>query len=448
MRKILSSRLFRSLICLILVCCILVLSSPIRAKAVFAESILGYVTVEGVVAIAAILIGLGVMAGSDRTVFNETVNQCFEYIKQTTSFVSDGFITLLGTMSALGGKISWAQKDLIQSIWEWLFVSGTVVALSNEMTIYGVAFSSENYLCPIYFQRKSTSTSGYTRYAAVYSISAITSSVPSYPSGWVEVGGTSYMWRQATLGSGYDYDPMMIVGYPTDTQVAAYIQLHGYDPNYCPYDLLLGQIQSPIDGSSARQIEEAETYADWTSKIIEFPTPNPNNPGGDPPADNIPIPWLPVGVPSPDYDDSSGQTQEGSQSGETDLEFEPVPEPEPNPEPDPEPDPDPDPDSGGSSSGTGSSSWTPPSDMGKFTLDLKQFFPFCIPFDLYAFFTCLNAEPVAPVIEWMIPLPGGKSYPFEIDLSIFDPVAQILRRMQLLLFCVGLAFKTRDLIKG
>jgi hypothetical protein len=86
--------------------------------------------------------------------------------------------------------------------------------------------------------------------------------------------------------------------------------------------------------------------------------------------------------------------------------------------------------------------------MGKFTLDLKQYFPFCIPFDLYAFFTCLNAEPVAPVIEWIIPLPGGKTYPFEIDLSAFDSVAQILRRMQLLLFCVGLAFKTRDLIKG
>ena len=52
------------------------------------------------------------------------------------------------------------------------------------------------------------------------------------------------------------------------------------------------------------------------------------------------------------------------------------------------------------------------------------------------------------MIEWLIPLPGGKTYPFEIDLSVFDPVAQILRRMELLLFCVGLAFKTRDLIKG
>lgn len=86
--------------------------------------------------------------------------------------------------------------------------------------------------------------------------------------------------------------------------------------------------------------------------------------------------------------------------------------------------------------------------MNHFTLDLKQYFPFCIPFDLYAFFTCLNADPVAPVIDWIIPMPGGGSYPMQIDLSIFDSVAQTLRRLQLLLFCVGLAFKTRDLIKG
>ena len=86
--------------------------------------------------------------------------------------------------------------------------------------------------------------------------------------------------------------------------------------------------------------------------------------------------------------------------------------------------------------------------MENFTLDLKNFFPFCIPFDLYAFLTCLNAEPEAPVISWQVPTPGGGAYPLEIDLSAFDSVAQLLRRLQLLLFCVGLAFKTRDLIKG
>ena len=92
--------------------------------------------------------------------------------------------------------------------------------------------------------------------------------------------------------------------------------------------------------------------------------------------------------------------------------------------------------------------WEPPSDPGKFAVDLKNFFPFCIPFDLYDFFSCLNADPVAPVIDWQIPLPGGSTYPITLDLSVFDPVAKILRTMELLAFCVGLAFKTRDLIRG
>ena len=92
--------------------------------------------------------------------------------------------------------------------------------------------------------------------------------------------------------------------------------------------------------------------------------------------------------------------------------------------------------------------WEPPENPGQFALDLSNYFPFCIPFDLYDFVSCLRADPVAPVIEWAVPLPGGSSYSLEIDFSTFDSVAQLLRRLQLLLFCVGLAFKTRDLIKG
>lgn len=94
---------------------------------------------------------------------------------------------------------------------------------------------------------------------------------------------------------------------------------------------------------------------------------------------------------------------------------------------------------------------TEPSDteeLASYTFDLKEIFPFCIPFDLYDFLTCLNAEPVAPVIMWEIPMPGGNTWPVELDLSPFDSVAQLLRRLQLMLFCIGLAVKTRDLIKG
>lgn len=80
---------------------------------------------------------------------------------------------------------------------------------------------------------------------------------------------------------------------------------------------------------------------------------------------------------------------------------------------------------------------------------LETIFPFCIPFDIYAFCSALNADPVAPSFEWRMQYaPLGLDYTFEIDLSAFDGVAQVLRTMELLAFCVGLAFWTRHLIRG
>lgn len=79
---------------------------------------------------------------------------------------------------------------------------------------------------------------------------------------------------------------------------------------------------------------------------------------------------------------------------------------------------------------------------------LGDVFPFCIPFDLYNFVSCLAAEPVAPSFTWRFYVPGICDETIEIDFSDFDQAAQLLRTMELLLFCVGLAFVTRKIIRG
>lgn len=79
---------------------------------------------------------------------------------------------------------------------------------------------------------------------------------------------------------------------------------------------------------------------------------------------------------------------------------------------------------------------------------LQEIFPFCIPFDIYNFVEALDATPEAPVINWRFYVPGIVDETIEIDLSVFDPVARLLRTMELLLFCVGLAFVTRKIIRG
>lgn len=75
---------------------------------------------------------------------------------------------------------------------------------------------------------------------------------------------------------------------------------------------------------------------------------------------------------------------------------------------------------------------------------LQDVFPFCIPFDIYAFFECLAADPVAPSFTWRFYVPRICDEEFTVDLAPFNTVAQIVRTMELLAFIVGLALVTRD----
>lgn len=114
-------------------------------------------------------------------------------------------------------------------------------------------------------------------------------------------------------------------------------------------------------------------------------------------------------------------------------------DPDPDPEPDPDPDPDPsDPDTPGGGD-----------DLGQpHSADWKNVFPFCVPFDLIDFLGILAAEPEAPKFTWRFYAPPVVDEEIEIDLSVFDTVASIMRTMELLAFCVGLILLTRNIIRG
>lgn len=92
---------------------------------------------------------------------------------------------------------------------------------------------------------------------------------------------------------------------------------------------------------------------------------------------------------------------------------------------------------------------TPSGDPGRFGLQLRDYFPFCIPFDLYDFFTVLAAEPEAPCFVWEVPVPQmGRTFTVEVDLSAWDSVAALFRKLELLAFIVGLGWVTREKIRG
>ena len=89
-----------------------------------------------------------------------------------------------------------------------------------------------------------------------------------------------------------------------------------------------------------------------------------------------------------------------------------------------------------------------PPDFDSLSLpSLKNFFPFCIPFDLYAMMQALCASPVAPSFVFACPLPGGGVYEVNIDLSAWNGVAQSVRYMIVGIYIVTLAVSTRKFIK-
>ena len=114
-----------------------------------------------------------------------------------------------------------------------------------------------------------------------------------------------------------------------------------------------------------------------------------------------------------------------------------------NPDPDPEPDPDPDPSDPDTPGGGGG---TAPDFNGMMLPGLKDFFPFCIPFDLYNMMQVLCAEPEAPKFQFATSF-LGQVYTVDIDLSAWNNVAATIRYMVVAIYIVALAVATRKFIK-
>lgn len=80
-------------------------------------------------------------------------------------------------------------------------------------------------------------------------------------------------------------------------------------------------------------------------------------------------------------------------------------------------------------------------------LNWKEYFPFCIPFDLIKFLGVLAAEPQTPKIKWDYNIIGIKGT-LNLDLEYFNGVASVCRTLFNLGFVIGLTLITRNLIKG
>ena len=197
-----------------------------------------------------------------------------------------------------------------------------------------------------------------------------------------------------------------------------------------------------------------DSYYDDNVKTHYVPTPTPEL-YPDIPPDEFPdfepdTEYLPVNIPDiqpedlPNIEPSDFPDSEPNIIFDPEYEYDPQPEPEPSPDPEPEPQPEPEP-----SPDPEPEPQPDPEPDEFFTEGLSDKFPFCIPFDLIEFIEVLNADPETPHFE--IPIKLDKphiEYTMVIDLGLFDGIASLLRKLELLVFCVGLILLTRNIIKG
>ena len=83
------------------------------------------------------------------------------------------------------------------------------------------------------------------------------------------------------------------------------------------------------------------------------------------------------------------------------------------------------------------------------TYGLADLFPFCIPFDLVNFFRAFNDTPKTP--EFDIKLPNGQKIngemqyiTYHVDLHDFDGIANVVRKIEVVAFCILLCAVTRS----
>ena len=523
MRRFFTSRLFRACVCLILVCCVLVLNSPIHVHASAGGLVAAKIVEASTVSCnpyvigAACLIALGVWAAAETGAF-ENLNRNVTNWLMTQNFTnSRGEFDILQTVNELGEKTFYVAGDMLESVRGWLFESGTISVSSFpfEGSDSVAACFAGRYAYSLSFPYHFLAYQGnFGRWICGYSSSApFTFSVDSPVTGSMTV--------RLTSGGSFHYFKSDVSTYTESSpgsSTSGVGSITFYDSSvYSPdlsvstaYDLSLGNVPLfYIDGTSA--LEWAPEYANRQLRVIN--TGGGNNPDGD--GDPNWKWYMPLALGSMaalltqvQSDQWSGVTPEEFSEYDTIQDFEildkpeiddfvyieiqPITQPEVNPDPYPDPGSNPDEDpttapgtgtdpgtdpgtnpgtgtdpgtdpgtnpgtgtdpgsgtdpGGNSGSGDGTGSSTPPESMHPFMLDLKDFFPFCIPFDLYKFFSLLCAEPEAPVFTWVVQDLGGNSYPITVDLSKWDNFAALFRKLQLFVFIIGLAMSSRKFIK-
>lgn len=124
------SRLLRTMLCLVLVCCLVIHASPLRvdASAVVGAEIVKASVVTGnpYIIAGAALAALGIYAGVETGAFDGVIQSAVSHLESLGNWIEDRSMSLLKVVSNLGTSTYYVPCDLFQELQNFVFSSGVL----------------------------------------------------------------------------------------------------------------------------------------------------------------------------------------------------------------------------------------------------------------------------------------------------------------------------------
>ena len=122
------NKIFRMVVALVLVCCLLINVSPVRAQAVGVGTA---VAISGLTVIAGIVICLGILPGDVKDDFDHLVGDIFNHLSGVGYIDSEGMISVLKVAGAVGtGSKLFVDQNLVSEVRQFL-VSSAVLTVKH-----------------------------------------------------------------------------------------------------------------------------------------------------------------------------------------------------------------------------------------------------------------------------------------------------------------------------
>lgn len=298
-------RIGRILVCLILVCALIISISPIKAHATAAGSV---ALVEGLQAVASILIGLGVLPGEDRAVYDSLCTDVADHLS-SLGFIADGFFEAWKLVNGL--KVNYyVVQDVVKEARSYLFDRLTIYYSSSEKSVAlgaghsiqvgsSASYTTTGY-CEVFCAQNKYS--GYGNFLflsqAPFSVNGIASTPYGSLHHYVFFTKVAYdIWKGA---GNYIYSYSPYGAYSAESFANSCSSSYHGKTLAVSSGLTAGEIAD-------EELSFADGYSTWASGVITVPGTQVGDSTDD-------IPYVPIGI-GPSYEDTTTKTQEDVWAG-------------------------------------------------------------------------------------------------------------------------------------